>query len=135
MKHIFSVLITMFLMAPLVSAQTAEQKLTSLIRDTDKANTDAVLNYKDGQVIYEYYAREYGPNTKHLSWSTAKTITAILIGIAEKEGLLSVDDKVKKYFPQFKNEARIIDELQMASGIHFKEAFGGFPSHLDLTNM
>lgn len=135
MKNIFSLFIATFLFSTWAYANSAEQELTNLLRDTEKANTDVVLIYKDGQVIYEYYAREYGPSTKHLSWSTAKTMTAMLIGIAAKEGLLSIDDPVKKYFPEFKNEARIVDVLQMSSGLHFKEAFKGFPSHLDLTNM
>jgi len=135
MKTILALLSATFLFSTLAYAKTAEQELTELLRDTEKTNTDVVLIYKDGKVIYEYYAREYTPNTKHLSWSTAKTMTAMLIGIAAKEGILSIDDPVKKYFPQFKNEARIIDVLQMSSGVHFKEAFKGFPSHLDLTNM
>jgi len=135
MKTIFSLFIATLMFSVCAQAKTAEQELTELLRNTEKTNTDVVLIYKDGQVIYEYYAREYGPNTKHLSWSTAKTMTAMLIGIAAKEGLLSIDDPVKKYFPQIKTEARIIDVLQMSSGLHFKEAFKGFPSHLDLTNM
>ncbi len=135
MKTISTLFIVTFLFSILGQAKTAQQELTELLRNTEKANTDVVLVYKDGKVIYEYYAREYTPNTKHLSWSTAKTMTAMLIGIAAKEGLLSIDEPVKKYFPEFKNEARIVDVLQMSSGLHFKEAFKGFPSHLDLTNM
>lgn len=135
MKTILSLFIAAFVFSPLTHAKTAEQELTELLRDTDKANTDVVLIYKDGKVIYQYYAREYTPNTKHLSWSTAKTMTAMLIGIADKEGVLSIHDPVKKYFPEFKNDARILDVLQMSSGVHFKEAYKGFPSHLDLTNM
>lgn len=135
MKTIFSLIIATFLFSTWAYAKTAEQELTELLRETEKANTDVVLIYKDGKVIYQYYAREHGPNTKHLSWSTAKTMTAMLIGIADKEGILSIDDPVKKYFPQFKNDARIVDVLQMSSGLHFKEAFKGFPSYLDLTNM
>lgn len=116
-------------------AKTADQELTDFLRNTDKANTDVVLVYKDGKVIYQYYAREYGPNTKHLSWSMAKTLTGILIGIAESEGLLSFDDPVRKFYPGARTSARIIDVLGMSSGIKFKEAFVGFPTDLDLTNM
>lgn len=134
MKTISTLFITIFLFSTLAYS-AAEQELTELLRNTEKANTDVVLIYKDGKVIYQYYAREYTPTTKHLSWSTAKTMTAMLIGIADKEGILSIDDPVRKYFPEFKNDARIVDVLQMASGLHFKEAFKGFPSHLDLTNM
>lgn len=122
-------------MASLSEANTPEEEFTSFLRDTKKANTDIVLIYKDGKVVYEYYAREYTPQTKHLSWSTAKTMTGILIGIAEADGLLSINDPVKKYLPTIKNEARIIDLLGMSSGIKFKEAYEGLPLDLDLTNM
>lgn len=141
MKSVFSktvslLLCTLFVSA-LAQAKTPEEELTAFLRDTKKANTDAVIIYKDGKVIYEYYAREYTPKTKHLSWSTAKTMSGILIGIAEGEGLLSINDPVKKYLPTFQNNARIIDVLGMASGIKYKEAFeeGSLPLDLDLTNM
>ena len=144
MKSVFSKAVSLLLFALFVSlsaqpvlAKTPEEELTNFLRDTKKANTDAVIIYKDGKVIYEYYAREYTPKTKHLSWSTAKTMSGILIGIAEGEGLLSINDPVKKYLPTFQNNARIIDVLGMSSGIAYKEAFdeGSLPLDLDLTNM
>ena len=118
-----------------VSAPSAEAELTSLIRNTKGARSDAVIVYKDGNIIYQNYAREHGPNIKHLSWSTAKTISGILIGIAESEGLLSYHDQVKKYFPEIKTEARISDLLAMSSGLKYKEVFTGLPKDLDVTKM
>src|SRR6476620_7908766 len=99
MKNVFSIfgsllLCTVFV-ASLAQAEppaTPEEELTATLRDTKKANTDAVIIYKDGKIVYEYYAREYSPTVKHLSWSTAKTMSGILIGIAESEGLLSFND-------------------------------------------
>lgn len=130
-----SILLSTCVLSSVVQAKTAEQELTSYITETKKANTDIVLVYKDGKIIYQKYAREYGPNTKHLSWSMAKTFTGILIGIADHEGLLSINDPVKKYFPNIKTKATVLDVLGMSSGIKFKEAFEGFPVDLDLTNM
>lgn len=141
MKNVFSNVVSSLLCTMLFSslslAMTPEEELTATLRDRKKANTDIVLLYKDGKVVYEYYAREFTPTTKHLSWSTAKTMTGIMIGIAEGDGLLSINDPVKKYLPTFQNDARIIDVLGMSSGIKFKEAWeeGTFPLDLDLTNM
>lgn len=139
MKMVFSIITSILFSTLFVTAmaqvKTPEAEFTAFLRDTRKANTDIVLIYKDGKVVYEYYAREYTPTTKHLSWSTAKTMSGILIGIAESEGLLSINDPVKKYFPEAKTTARIIDLLGMSSGIKFKEAFVGLPLNLDLTNM
>lgn len=134
-SKIVSILLCTMFITSLSNAATPEEELTAVLRDTKKANTDVVLIYKDGKVIYEYYAREYTPKTKHLSWSTAKTMSGILIGIAEAEGLLSINDPVKKYLPTFQNNARIIDVLGMSSGIKYKEAFEGLPLNLDLTKM
>ncbi|MBC7457659.1 MAG: serine hydrolase [Bdellovibrionaceae bacterium] len=117
------------------SVTLAEKELTSLIRNTKGAKTDVVLIYKDGKIIYQNYAREYGINTKHLSWSLGKTISGILIGIAESEGLLSFNDQVRKYFPKYHSNARILDLLGMSSGLKYKEEYDGFPSDLDITNM
>lgn len=144
MKSVFSKAVSLLVFTLFASSlaqawpgliKTPEEELTAFLRDTKKTNTDAVIIYKDGKVIYEFYDREYTPKTKHLSWSTAKTMSGILIGIAEGEGLLSINDPVKKYLPTFQNNARIIDVLGMASGIKYKEAFEGLPLNLDLTNM
>ena len=133
--NLFSVILLSFLISLTSHATTAEQELTQMLKHTKDANTDVVLVYKDGKVIYQNYARGYGPNTKHLSWSVGKTISGILIGIAEAEGLLSLNDPVKKYFPQFKSSARIMDLLGMSSGLRFKEVYDGLPVDLDITNM
>ncbi|AZZ36881.1 hypothetical protein CIK05_08790 [Bdellovibrio sp. qaytius] len=131
----FIILLSVLFLTSFSYANTPEEELTALLKDTAKTKTDAVLIYKDGKMIYEYYDREYTPNTKHLSWSAAKTMTGILIGIADSEGLISINDPVQKYFPTIKTSARVIDLLQMSSGISFKEVFEGLPFNLDLTNM
>lgn len=140
MKTVFSKAAVAIFLATMITssvtlAVTPEEELTAFLRDTKKVNTDVVLIYKDGKTIFEYYAREYTPTTKHLSWSTAKTMTGMLIGIAESEGYLSINDPVKKYLPTFQNNARIIDVLGMASGIAYKEAYEGLPLDLNLTDM
>jgi CubicO group peptidase (beta-lactamase class C family) len=141
MKNIFSFATSALFVSLMTSSfshasvSRAEQDLTNLIKNTKDANTDVVLVYKDGKIIYQSYARGYGPNTKHLSWSMGKTISGILIGIAVSEGLIDYNDPVKKYFPQIKNNVRVIDLLGMGSGIKYKEEFEGLPIDLDVTNM
>jgi CubicO group peptidase (beta-lactamase class C family) len=131
----FAVLI-LFFFATSVLAETAEEKLRYLIRHTEDANTDALLVYKDGKMIYTYYARDNGPNVKHISYSVGKTISGILIGIAESEGLLSFDDKVKKYFPKYPTEATVRDLLNMQSGLDYTEDYVGMkPVNLDVLKM
>jgi len=53
--------------------------------------TAAVLVVEDGELVAESYRDGFGPYTGYRTWSTAKSITATLIGIAVGQGLLDVD--------------------------------------------
>ncbi|MCM0606798.1 MAG: serine hydrolase [Xanthomonadaceae bacterium] len=98
-------------------------------------NTDAVLIYKDGQILFEHYARGYDSNKKHLSWSMAKTFAGILIGQAIEEGKLGLDDPISKFIPETQSKATIRNLLNMSSGIAFKEEYSGVPVDSDATKM
>jgi CubicO group peptidase (beta-lactamase class C family) len=52
--------------------------------------TAAVLVVKNGSLAAESYRDGFGPNQGYRTWSTAKSITATLIGIAVQQGLLDV---------------------------------------------
>ncbi len=62
--------------------------------------TEGLVVIKDGLIEYEHYDGKYGPDTPHVLWSVSKTITASLLGIAEKEGKLSLEDHLNQYFPR-----------------------------------
>jgi len=53
--------------------------------------TAAVLVLTDGALTAEAYGPGFGPHTGYRTWSTAKSITATLIGIAVHQGLLDLD--------------------------------------------
>lgn len=53
--------------------------------------TAAVLVLSDGTLTAEAYGPGFGPHTGYRTWSTAKSITATLIGIAVRQGLLELD--------------------------------------------
>ena len=53
--------------------------------------TTAVIVVKDGKIIAERYRPGFGIHSGYRTWSTAKSITAALIGIAAKQGLLDLD--------------------------------------------
>ncbi len=54
--------------------------------------TRALVILHDGKVIAERYAPGFGPDTRLLSWSVAKTVTALLVGIMAGDGRLALDD-------------------------------------------
>lgn len=53
--------------------------------------TRALLVVQDGEPIYERYAAGFGPDSKLISWSMAKSITAVLTGFLVADGRLSLD--------------------------------------------
>jgi len=54
--------------------------------------TTAVVIVKDGKLIAERYRPGFGIYSGYRTWSTAKSISATLIGIASGEGILNIDD-------------------------------------------
>ena len=54
--------------------------------------TRAVLLLADGKVAAERYGQGYDSETRFISWSMAKTVTAVLVGMLVADGLLSVDE-------------------------------------------
>ena len=84
--------------------------------------------YKDGKTIAEYRFRS---NDRENLCSASKTFTAVGVGIAEKEGLISIEDSVLSYFPEYrriaKEEAKdikIVHLLQMTTG-HSSQSIQG----------
>jgi CubicO group peptidase (beta-lactamase class C family) len=54
--------------------------------------TRALLILRDGRPIYEAYAPGFGRESRLISWSMAKSVTAVLIGFLVADGRLSLDE-------------------------------------------
>jgi CubicO group peptidase (beta-lactamase class C family) len=68
------------------------------------SQTTAFLVLKNDSVYYEEYWDGYGPNSISGSFSVAKSIVSILVGIAIDEGKIkSVDQKVSDFIPEYKD--------------------------------
>ena len=52
---------------------------------------------RHGKVISELHATPYRATDLHTLYSASKTVTALAVGLAVDDGLLSVDDKVSKF--------------------------------------
>jgi CubicO group peptidase (beta-lactamase class C family) len=92
--------------------------------------TTGLLIAKDDTILYEHYQYARTDRDRFLSQSMAKTITAMLIGIAVSEGQIkSIDDLTLAYVPQLANteygRTSIRDLLHMASGVSFTEFYDG----------
>lgn len=114
----------------------AADELVSALDDPSKGvHTDALLVMRDGRILSESYGRGYDANTKHLSWSMAKTVAGILVAQEIDRGTMSLTDPIKRHLPEVQSSARIVDVLQMSSGIAFNEEYSGVPVTSDATRM
>lgn len=88
--------------------------------------TRAVLVYSDGKLAAERYGEGYDSETRFISWSMAKTVTAVLIGMLVADGLLSVEDPAPVPLWQRTGDPRaditLEHLLQMRSGLRHTEA-------------
>ncbi|MEJ6617553.1 MAG: serine hydrolase domain-containing protein, partial [Crocinitomicaceae bacterium] len=89
--------------------------------------TTAFLVYKGNTLVYEEYWDEHNAKTVSNTFSTAKTVVSMLIGIATEEGdIKSLDDPVWHYLKEFKAKGRdkitVRDLLTMSSGLDWTES-------------
>lgn len=72
-------------------------KIDSMYQMLENENSKAFIVLKDGKIVLEKY---FGTFTKDSIWywaSAGKTMTAALVGIAQKEGYLNIDSSTSKY--------------------------------------
>jgi len=107
--------------------------------DGRRYNSDEYLNrqrvtgllvIKDGRIVLERYQYNRNESNRFQSQSMAKSVTALLMGIAIAEGhIKSVDDLAKEYVPELVGhpygETSIRHLLQMSSGVKFSEDYTG----------
>jgi CubicO group peptidase (beta-lactamase class C family) len=85
-------------------------------------NSSALLVLHRGQIILERYWQDHGPDKWSNSASMAKTLTALLIGIAIAEGHIpTVDEPAATFLPKWARDARrkitLRHLIQMHSGL------------------
>lgn len=112
---------------PLDSAYNQLQIPDSLLAQIDSNNTHAFLVIQNGKLLYERYWDDYKKDSISGSFSAAKSIISMLVGIGVDEGKIkSVDEPVGNYVPHFKEgdltKIRIKDLLTMSSGSNYKES-------------
>lgn len=74
-------------------------------KELESLNAAAFLVIKDDQVIFEEYLSGYNDRSKTNSFSMAKTVTTMLLGIAIEEGFVrDLDQPIVDFLPEFKND-------------------------------
>lgn len=90
-------------------------------------DTKAFLVFKNDSIIFENYYDEHRSSTVSNSFSAAKTVVALLIGIAIEEGKIkSLDEPIGNYLPAYnsngKEKITIRHLLMMSSGLDWQES-------------
>lgn len=102
--------------------------------DTDgylqNTRNTGLLVLKGDTIAVERYQYDRKPEHRMQSYSMAKTVVAMLIGIALAEGKIgSIDDLAAQYVPELKGhpygETKLRDLLTMSSGVRFREDYDG----------
>lgn len=75
-----------------VSGKRLDDAVAPFFTDPALAETRALVVMHGGQVIAERYAPGYGPDTRLISWSMAKSVTAALVGLMVADGRLVLDE-------------------------------------------
>ena len=111
---------------PLDSAYNKRDIPRNLIDSIEKQKTIAFLVFQNGKLRYERYWN-HGKDSLSGSFSAAKSIISLLVGIALDEGRIkSIDQPVGDYLDHFREgelrRIRIRDLLTMSSGLSWKES-------------
>ncbi|WP_368517883.1 serine hydrolase domain-containing protein [Rhizobium sp.] len=111
----------------------------SLSKYLDTNPTTGLLIAHNDTILFEHYQYGRTDRDRLVSQSMAKTLTAMMIGIAISEGAIhSIDDTVETYVPELKGTEMgatpIRALLHMASGIAFTENFGNPDDNVRLSN-
>lgn len=103
-------------------------KIDSLYNFLESENSKAFIVLKDGKIVLERYFGSFGRDSLWYWASAGKTLTSFLIGKAQEEGFLSINDKSSKYLgkgwtkltPEQEDKITIWNQLTMTTGLDDK---------------
>jgi CubicO group peptidase (beta-lactamase class C family) len=112
-----------------LSSDYNTKKMSEITEKThQKYKSVAFLVIQNHQIKFEKYWENYDQNSLSNSFSMAKSLVALCIGIAIEEGKIkNINQKVGDFLPEFqkdgKNNITIKDLLTMSSGLKWSEEY------------
>lgn len=82
-----------------VSSRAIEKFLDYI--KTEELEFHSFMVVRHGKVAAEWYNEPYNAQATHAMYSVSKSFSATAIGFAVSEGLISLDDKVLDFFPEY----------------------------------
>ena len=108
-----------------VSQQALIDAVAPFFEAEELGETRALVIMHGGLIVAERYAPGYGPDSRLVSWSMAKSVTATLAGFMVADGLLVLDDPVPvsewANAGDARNRITLRQLLHMSSGIDHTE--------------
>lgn len=108
-----------------ISAQQIADAAEGLFDEDSSGATQAFIMIRDGKTVAERYGEGIGPQSKLLSRSIAKTVTATLIGLMVSDGRLALDSPAPVPAWNQPGDPRgaitLRNLLQMTSGLEHSE--------------
>jgi CubicO group peptidase (beta-lactamase class C family) len=95
-----------------------------------RSRDTGLLILQGDTILVERYQYDRKPSDRFQSFSMAKTVVAMLVGVALNEGRIkSLDQKAQEFVPQLAGhpygETRLRHLLTMSSGVKFSEVYNG----------
>jgi CubicO group peptidase (beta-lactamase class C family) len=110
---------------PGVDREALARNVDALFTDPAAAETRAVVVMQGGRIVAERYAPGYHENTRFISWSMAKSITGVMIGLLVSDGRLRLNQPAPVPAWQRPGDPRgeitLKQLLQMRSGLRHVE--------------
>lgn len=102
MKRFLSIFSLIIAFAGISFGQELNQKiLDSIIEQSEKTNTDALLIYRDNKIVYKNY---FGKPVQQIeAMSATKSVISLAIGLLIDKGFLKdINEPVSKFYPEWR---------------------------------
>jgi CubicO group peptidase (beta-lactamase class C family) len=101
-------------------------KIDTLFNFLQQKNSKAFLVLKNGKIVIEHYFDSFTQDSLWYWASAGKSLTALVVGIAQEEGFLSIEDSTSKYLgagwtscpPDKEGLIKIRNQLAMTTGLN-----------------
>jgi len=93
----------------------------------EMSNTNACLILKDGKIVHEAYFNDFDLSSNWYWASAGKSLTAVMVGIMQEEGLLSIDDFTTEHLGEgwtscpisMEGQITIRQQMTMTTGLDY----------------
>lgn len=105
------------------------QQFMEELANCNSIHIHGVMILRHGKIITEANFKPYSSEYRHMMFSLSKSITGMAVGMAVRDGLLSLDEKIVDIFPDRVSRLRsprinsitVLHLLNMTSGVKFNE--------------